>query len=363
MIIEGEMENHRNITISTHTRALRNIHESNKHYDPLAFSLLFPEGEQGWNYNLLANHQHNPKKTTRITPTQYYSGKMFARGANSLLHKSGRLFQQYTVDACVKVQQQRLRFVENNQNQLRADSIRGFLEAVDNDDVANLGKNHPSCNICRKWEVSPRTVPRCYGVGTSKENAATRHDIVARVFKLKLQAMEDDIYKKRVFENDKLKNTDQYDLAIQAELPDPVSHPTLYSLLQKHQMHGAKNRDNQRTCKWYSYVESDNIWGETMQEATTYQMPKQMRQLFVIILLAPSNPRDIWETYKPHLAEDFRRMHDENDSYTLALHDIATLLQNTTLSDYNLPTVTTAQLERLTGGTKTKICKNCSYSQ
>ena len=41
----------------------------------------------------------------------------------SALHLAGKLFQQFAVDAYVKIEGQRPDFIRHNQNQLRAESL------------------------------------------------------------------------------------------------------------------------------------------------------------------------------------------------------------------------------------------------
>ena len=54
-------------------------------------------------------------------------------------------------------------------------------------------------------------------------------------------------------------------------------------------------------------LEDDQESDQCLEEAATYSMPAQLRQLFVTILLfnEPSNPLDLWDKYKASLAEDF----------------------------------------------------------
>ncbi|CAF5072937.1 unnamed protein product, partial [Rotaria sp. Silwood1] len=53
-------------------------------------------------------------------------------------------------------------------------------------------------------------------------------------------------------------------------------------------------------------LEDDAQWDGTMTEAATVQSPARLRNLFVILLLTcgPSNPGQLWESYKESLTED-----------------------------------------------------------
>ncbi|KAK4380887.1 hypothetical protein Sango_3022000 [Sesamum angolense] len=56
-------------------------------------------------------------------------------------------------------------------------------------------------------------------------------------------------------------------------------------------------------------LDSDNSLEECLEEASQYQMPYSLRRLFSTILMycSPANPTKLWEKFKPHMSEDFRR--------------------------------------------------------
>jgi hypothetical protein len=56
---------------------------------------------------------------------------MSIRNKFSLLHSSGKRFQQYVVDACVKTEGARLNYPRHNQKELRVEQYRGLLDAVE----------------------------------------------------------------------------------------------------------------------------------------------------------------------------------------------------------------------------------------
>ena len=145
------------------------------------------------------------------------SYRMAIRPNFSALHLAGKLFQQFSVDACVKIEGQRLDFIRHNQNQLRAESYECLLDYLENaaEDrnlragritilpstfigsprqmhqkyqdamavVAKLGKPDLfltfTCNP--KWpEITDNLLPA--------QNASDRPDLVSRVFKMKFDA-------------------------------------------------------------------------------------------------------------------------------------------------------------------------------
>ena len=81
--------------------------------DPMVYPLFFPRGDAGWHNQLV----HNPERALY----QYYNYKLSVRQFFSSLFYGKKLFQQYAVDAYVKIENQRLAFIRNNQNKLRSE--------------------------------------------------------------------------------------------------------------------------------------------------------------------------------------------------------------------------------------------------
>ncbi|CAG8579417.1 11975_t:CDS:2, partial [Acaulospora morrowiae] len=77
------------------------------------------------------NFQDEDTKLRRITMIQYYSYRLQIRQLESfVLHRSGRLFQQYIVDAYVCIKQNRLNYLKYNQKQIRAELYSGLQNAL-----------------------------------------------------------------------------------------------------------------------------------------------------------------------------------------------------------------------------------------
>jgi hypothetical protein len=98
-----------------------------------------------------------------------------------------------------------------------------------------------------------------------------RPDLLARIFRLKLKAIIDDLNKNQIFgkvigrvhviefqkrglphahiliilhENDKPRTVEQIDSIVSAELPDPVKFPQLFDTVSKSLIHGPCGKDN-----------------------------------------------------------------------------------------------------------------------
>ncbi|CAM4988922.1 unnamed protein product, partial [Rotaria socialis] len=56
-------------------------------------------------------------------------------------------------------------------------------------------------------------------------------------------------------------------------------------------------------------LEDDQQWDATMSEAAAAQSPARLKNLFALILAVcgPSNPKQLWESYKESLTEDILR--------------------------------------------------------
>jgi hypothetical protein len=103
---------------------LKRISESNGAYDPLQYPCIYVHGGYGFSQDLY----HNGHK---ITVKQFYAYRLMERNhQNTLLHLSGKLFQQYIVDQYAKVEGDRLLWFRRNQSKLRIDSYNNVEDAV-----------------------------------------------------------------------------------------------------------------------------------------------------------------------------------------------------------------------------------------
>ncbi|CAF4976546.1 unnamed protein product [Rotaria sp. Silwood1] len=106
-------------------------------------------------------------------------------------------------------------------------------------------------------------------------------------------------------------------------------------------------------CQLHGLLEDDQQWDATMSEAAAAQSPARLRNLFALILTTcgPSNPKQLWESYKESLTEDIlrearRQNPGMNLDYTpdmfnqvlLILEDKTLQMAGKTLDDLHLPT-------------------------
>ena len=150
---------------------------------------------------------------------------MYRDGSNSL-HLFGVLFHQFIVDMYAKIESDRLSYIRTNQNKLKAEQYKGLLDALASNetDLRTIGRRVilPSTFI-----GSPRHMKQLYQDSISivsrygkpdlfitftcnphwpeiqsalkfGQNHRDRPDLCARVFKLKLDLLMNDLLKKHV---------------------------------------------------------------------------------------------------------------------------------------------------------------------
>ncbi|KAK1434099.1 hypothetical protein QVD17_11017 [Tagetes erecta] len=264
-------------------------------YMALQYPLLFLYGEPGWSPTLrLKSKPQNPTK--QLTMNMFYSYQLHDR-ANiyTLLLNGGRLFQQYLVDAYVCIEQNRLEYIRLHQNLFRTEFLQGIHDAILNGDTQgqSIGKRtilpasftggprymykhyQDALAICRvhgnpqyfitftcnvKWPEIQRFMSQH---PTLKPQ--DRPDIIARIFKIKVDALGEFLRKKHPFgqivadlhtiefqkrglphchiliwvsQTHKIESPDQIDKYISAEIPNPIFEKELYKIVTNTMLHG-----------------------------------------------------------------------------------------------------------------------------
>ncbi|XP_074288893.1 uncharacterized protein LOC141614038 [Silene latifolia] len=271
-------------------------------YDPLQYPLLFPFGESGWHrriYRVNSHPRRRPEPQTflinevliqttddlleseeqvagtsasekKVSCREYYCYRLQIRpNDSSILLRSGRLLQQYTVDIY-------------NSGYTRGANIghifilpASFI-GCDRDFrrrypcsmavVQRYGKPDifltMTCNP--RWPEIERELLPC-------EEAQNRPDLVSRVFRSKIFELKKDICVRKIFGNaagyvyvvefqkrglphahfliildseSKIRTPDEYDEFVSAKLPDATENPHLFSAVVRHMMHGPCGRQN-----------------------------------------------------------------------------------------------------------------------
>jgi hypothetical protein len=303
IIIPGDgsqAKDNRDIILRNRHNRLQRVSDAHPAYCCLRYVLLFPHGEHGWHYDVQSlstiDEGDDSQDQRRITQTRYYAYQLHTRsGEFSIIHRSGRLFQEWLVDMWASADQNRLTYLRQNQDKLRASVYSGLEDAIsaaDNSvDLNELGQRFilPSSYIGGARHMYQRfqdamAIARYYrkvdlfititANGNTPEvqrellpgqHASERPDLVSRVFKLKLEEAIDDIYKHGIFghaaayvyvvefqkrgfphghllivlkEPYKLLTPVDVDSVIRAYWPDPETEPKLFDTVKRVMVHG-----------------------------------------------------------------------------------------------------------------------------
>lgn len=274
-----------------------NISILSANLDPMTYAILFPFGEPGWQPNWRCEsydgvQQNHIRKNVSLL--QYKAAQTAIRSVFNPIMSSGKLTQQWVVDSYLQVEANNLNFIRQNQQALRSENYQGLADHVENlAQQANLPAG-VSVVLPSTFEGSPRNMrERCndamsifskYGAPDlfvtvtanphwkeiksnlkAGENVCDRPDLVARVFKIKLKSIMNDITHQGVFgqatayvysiefqkrglphahilvtlrDEDKFITPEQIDKFVSAEIPDPTVNPLLHEIVKKCMMHG-----------------------------------------------------------------------------------------------------------------------------
>ncbi|XP_071052894.1 uncharacterized protein [Onthophagus taurus] len=187
----------------------------------MVYPLLFPYGEYGCDVTL--RHQLNTAKN--VTIGEFYKYRLQCREEFSILHNSGKLFQQYIVDEWVRAEASELCYLKQNPERFRlvsADVVRRCLKDQFRGTDTRIGKTWvlPTSHTGsiryknRKYLEALAMVARhgkpdlfitmtCNPIWDKIQNnleyAQKYKDLVARVFKTKLNEFIDDIVNKQLY--------------------------------------------------------------------------------------------------------------------------------------------------------------------
>jgi hypothetical protein len=283
-------------------------------YMPLHYVLLFPYGEYGWHYEMQLRDARQTRLRTRLEQRPFYRFYLHVRNREaSPLFWACRLFQQYIVDAFVACETTALDWLRKHQDKIRADVYNGLTDTLIREDVspADLGRRFvlPSSftggdRFMQQLFQDSMAIVRYFGKPTffitftanprwpeivknlfPGQRPNDRPDLIARVFRLKIQELLADLrnglfgqyaghvytieYQKRglphmhlllfLHGSVKFDTPDRVDEVICAELPDPSWDPTgeLLSFVTGHMSHGPCGEDYLRApCMVRKYTTS-----------------------------------------------------------------------------------------------------------
>ncbi|XP_067936872.1 uncharacterized protein [Watersipora subatra] len=226
--IVGQQFERRDIVLQLRSNELQRISETHRAYDTLQYPLIFWRGDDGYNFQLRQTDIRTGEPGTRkVSAMDFYASRLMVRdGSFNYIHRCRKLFLKFAVDMYAKIETERLSFIRHHQTRLRADDYIHLRDAVADDRNANqLGNvvilpssftggprymhermqdamtyvrhyGRPdlfitfTCNS--KWdEISNELLPG--------QQSYDRHDVVARVFHLKLKQLMDYITTGAIF--------------------------------------------------------------------------------------------------------------------------------------------------------------------
>ncbi|XP_074378692.1 uncharacterized protein LOC141720243 [Apium graveolens] len=300
----------RDTIIHSRTNGLERIFETDPRFMQLQYPILFPHGDIGYYRQIHLNkpNQKNQKQRQNtededsdekgerefIMMKEYYNYKLMIRPSE------GRLWQQYVVNAFTAIEQYRLDWIRGHQTTIHSDMYHNIRDALNKGDInpENVSKatilpasftgskrymnqyfkdamaicqtlGHPSLFLMMttntKWPEIQRMLKFLPGV-----DVVDTPDVVARVFKMKVDQILDQIKSKNCFgrcigvmhviefqkrglphahmliwlhPNDRPKIIEQIDKMVSAEIPVPSIDPVGYESVKNYMIHGPCGTD------------------------------------------------------------------------------------------------------------------------
>lgn len=135
----GELPPNEGISVHQKGKQLKRISKFDRRRDSMLYPLFFPTGKGGWQVNM------QTLDGKKVTMEQYFRHLFSRREAFNPIHYGGKLFQQFLVDAYVRVEQDRLDWIRANQKQLKVESYKGlsgYLQDKPDGTGAQVGKDY-----------------------------------------------------------------------------------------------------------------------------------------------------------------------------------------------------------------------------
>lgn len=281
---------------------LINLRPLDPNVEPMIYPLLYPNKTKGWHTQI---EDQNKK---RITLCDFIKYRLFVRNSDKFFphHYSRKLFQQWVVDQAARVEWNNLEFIKFHQKEIKASNYKGlndylirrseqtgldvgkqivlpssFTGGPRNKDqhymdsmaiVGEFGK--PDLFITMTCDPHDNDILKCL---LGNQTASDRPDIVARVFKQKVEKLIEDIVKGQIFgesvgycwtiefqkrglphihllvtlhAKDKLRTKDDVDKFISCEIPDEIEDPELFEIISRCNVHGPCGKDHPYAPCW-----------------------------------------------------------------------------------------------------------------
>ncbi|CAN1769842.1 hypothetical protein LINPERHAP1_LOCUS11421 [Linum perenne] len=189
----------------------------------LQYPILFPHGEDGWHSSIMLSDTQDPLKC--VSQCDFYAYRIQTRLRESTnLLISGKLFQQYVVNAYAMVEAERLDWIKNNQKKLRMHYFNGLVDAF-------MRASSHTGSPRYKYENFQDAMAICRTLGYPDLfitfTCNTNWPEVQFMVDLVQQSAEDKIY-----------SPSHIDSVISAEIPDVIADPQCYDVVSRLMLHG-----------------------------------------------------------------------------------------------------------------------------
>ncbi|UYV69427.1 hypothetical protein LAZ67_6003542 [Cordylochernes scorpioides] len=278
IVIVQENCDRRDIVLSKRGSGVQRINEFHRSNDALQYPLVFWNGQDGYHFHIPQLINEVPSAHKTVSCMDFYASLLMIRSRNpgitNWLLAFGNLTHQILVDIYAKVESERLHYISAHQAQLRATEYINLLDAIRTDrSHALIGRQvilpsffvgsprhmHEYAQDCmayvRKYGRPDLFItftcnpewPEIKLMQFTTQGAFVRHDLVARIFQLKVTKLIDLITKGDVFGkrpnvgviplNEKIR-PNQIDSIICAEIPNAEVDASLFRTVTKNMIHG-----------------------------------------------------------------------------------------------------------------------------
>ncbi|XP_044582937.1 uncharacterized protein LOC123263956 [Cotesia glomerata] len=292
VLIVGQDFEKRDIVLHSRDNKLMRISETHRSYDALQYPLMFCYGEDGYHINISKRDETTKLPLDKtVSASEFYSFRIMERENEvCYLLRFRNLLNQFLVDMYAKIETERLNYIRNNQKKLRSEEYVHLKDALSKNDeqLSTMGK---MVVLPSSFTGGPRymhertqdamTYVRHYGrpdlfitftcnpkwpeitqLLSEGQQSYDRHDIVARVFNVKVKHMIKLLTVGRIFGDtrchmytiewqkrglphvhillwlEEKMRPESIDQIICAELPDPDINPDLYQIIKTTMVHG-----------------------------------------------------------------------------------------------------------------------------
>ncbi|XP_065356368.1 uncharacterized protein LOC135950766 [Calliphora vicina] len=292
LVIVGQQFEKRDIILKSHDNKLQRISELHKSYDTLQYPLMFCRGEDGYSINIALRDPITkrpiPKKT--VSAANFYAYRLMIRSDEDYIFRFRSLFSQYLVDMYAKIETERLNYIRSHQKELRSENYIHLRDAVGRQDAnaLNIGqmvvlpstftggprymheKTQDAMTYVRNFGrpdlfITFTCNPKWQDIANAlllSQKPYDRHDIIGRVFHLKIKKLMALLTKGNIFGKtrcymysvewqkrglphvhillwlDQRISPNLIDEVVCAEIPNLETDPILYDIVKNNMIHG-----------------------------------------------------------------------------------------------------------------------------